>query len=234
MNSQKTPAASRKRLFVFFLIFLASVLLLKGMTAPGIAQLNEERELEDKIPKHLPIKVKIKKEKERSFRDLKNEKWLRDFELEITNIGDKPIYFLYFVATLDGITAPNGTNMAFPLMYGRSELGNVGRKADTDDLPIKPGETYVLKAYDSNVRGRDLFRKNHSKPQPKKLILKFQMLGFGDGTGFESTGGIPFPEPPKEKSGLGRCEQEQNKSGRKALEVKFLTSLCDRHISGLA
>lgn len=216
MNPQKTPAALRKRLLIFFIIFLACVLLLKGLSGPSVAQSNEERELEDKIPKHLPIKVKVKKEKEKSFKDLKNDKWMRDLEVEVTNIGDKPIYFLYFVVTLDGITAPNGTNVSFPLMYGRSELGSIENKAEADDIPIKPGETHVFKAYESNVRGWDSFRKNHNKPQPNKLIFKFQVLSFGDGTGFESTGGIPFPEPRKEKSSLDRCEQEQNKSGPQA------------------
>lgn len=33
----------------------------------------QERFLEDKIPKHLPIKVKIKKEKEKTFKDSKND-----------------------------------------------------------------------------------------------------------------------------------------------------------------
>jgi hypothetical protein len=48
---------------------------------------SEERELDNTVPKHLPIKVQIKKEKEKAFKDLKNEKWVRDFELEITNTG---------------------------------------------------------------------------------------------------------------------------------------------------
>src|SRR5215212_9334732 len=104
MHPQKTPAALRKRLLVFFVIFLASVLLLKGMSAPSVAQSPEERELEDKIPKHLPIKVKIKKEKEKEFKDLKNDKWIRDFQLEITNTGNKPIYFLSFLLDLPEIT----------------------------------------------------------------------------------------------------------------------------------
>jgi hypothetical protein len=54
----------------------------------------EERQLEDAIPKHVPIKVKIKAEKEKAFKDLHNEKWLRDLEIEVTNTGTKPIYFL--------------------------------------------------------------------------------------------------------------------------------------------
>src|SRR5258707_228527 len=34
----------------------------------------EERALEDKTPKHVPIKIKIRAEKEKSFKDLNNEK----------------------------------------------------------------------------------------------------------------------------------------------------------------
>ncbi|HEX8844398.1 MAG TPA: hypothetical protein VF791_07130 [Pyrinomonadaceae bacterium] len=202
-------------LFSFFGLTLFSII---SVLPSSIAQTNEERVFEDTTPKHLPIKVKVKKEKEKAFKDLKNEKWMRDFELEVTNTGNKPIYFLYFVVTLSDTTAPNGTNIAFPLMYGRAELGNIENKATPDDVPIKPGETYVLKAYDGNVRGWDLFRRNHNKPQPKKLIFRFQILSFGDGTGFESTGGLPVPEPPKERSSLGRCEQEQNKGAPKAIE----------------
>jgi hypothetical protein len=218
MNPQlKTFVVANKRLLQFLLIFFASILLMKGMVTPSVAQSSEERELEDKVPKHLPIRVKIKKEKEKEFKDLKNEKWMRDLEVEVTNIGDKPIYFLDFHVSMPDIQAPNGTNMAFRLRYGNYELGNFDNRAGPDDIPIKPGETCILKAYDSNVRGWDLFRRNHNKPQPKKLILRFQVLSFGDGTGFESTVGLPIPEPPKAKSGLSRCEQEQNKSDPKTI-----------------
>src|SRR5829696_571795 len=60
-----------------------------------------ERQLEDLIPKHVPIKIKIKKEKEAGFKDLKNEKWAREFELDVTNTGTKPIYSLYFHVMTD-------------------------------------------------------------------------------------------------------------------------------------
>ena len=42
-----------------------------------------ERELEDEIPKHLPIKIKVK--------HLNNEKWTRDLEVEVKNTSNKPI-----------------------------------------------------------------------------------------------------------------------------------------------
>jgi hypothetical protein len=144
MQPQKTPAALRKRLFLFFIMFLACVLLMTGMFSLSVAQSTEERELEDKIPKHLPIKVKIKKEKEKAFKDLKNEKWTRDFQLEITNTGNKPIYFLSLWISLPEITAPDGRNIGFSIRYGRGQLIDIETKPAADDVPIKPKETYVF------------------------------------------------------------------------------------------
>jgi hypothetical protein len=208
MNPQKTSAALRKRLLLFFVIFLASVLLMKGLSALSVAQSNEERELEDKIPKHLPIKVKMKKEKEKAFKDLKNEKWVRDFQLEITNTGDKPIYFLSLLIILPEITMPDGNNMGFSVHYGRSELGRIEPKAKPDDIPIMPGETYVYTFSDIVVVSWERFMQRERKPDPKKLILKFQILSFGDGTGFWGNEGMAVPHVPDAKSSLERCEPE--------------------------
>ena len=186
--------------------FLAVILLVKVVLIPGVAQSAEERELDDKIPKHLPIKVKIKKEKEKAFKDLKNDKWLRDFELEITNTGNKPIYFLSLNITLPEIQGPGGLNMGFPIHYGRSELGDIETKAEADDIPIKPGETYVYSFAEIRVLNWARFRQRENKPDPKKLILSFQILSFGDGTGFVGSNGLALPRPPNERSSLEHCE----------------------------
>ena len=77
----------------------------------------EERQLEDLIPKHVPIKIKIKKEKEAGFKDLKNEKWAREFELEVTNTGTKPIYVVYFYVGTE-VKAASGNRIVSMLSYG--------------------------------------------------------------------------------------------------------------------
>jgi len=41
----------------------------------------EERVFENKIPGHLPIKVKLRAEKEKAAKDLANNRWHRDLEL---------------------------------------------------------------------------------------------------------------------------------------------------------
>src|SRR5690349_15771618 len=107
-----------------------------------------ERQLEDLIPKHVPIKIKIKKDKEAGFKDLKNEKWAREFELEVTNTGTKPIYFLYFIVWTD-VKAAAGFRIDFPLYYGREQLGDITTKAEPSDVPINPGESVSLKIHPS-------------------------------------------------------------------------------------
>jgi hypothetical protein len=209
----KTFVVGNKRLLQFLLIFCASIFLMKGMITPSVAQAQEERELEDKIPKHLPIKVKIKKEK--AFKDLKNEKWVRDFQLEITNTGNKPIYFLSLSITLPELTAPDGKNIGLVVHYGRGQLINIENKATRDDIPIMPGETYEFSFPSIVVESWEGFRHREKKPDPKKLILRFQALSFGDGTGFLGRNGMTVPSLPNESSGLDRCESESrlNDSG---------------------
>src|SRR5436189_258009 len=83
-----------------FVDFGVLLLLMKLISSPGSAQSpsgepnsqsSNERVFENKTPKDLPFKIKMKKEKEESYKDLKNDNWLREFELELTNTGDKPI-----------------------------------------------------------------------------------------------------------------------------------------------
>jgi hypothetical protein len=85
------------------LIALSVALLgvLVVMCAVGIesstAQSEKERKFEDLTSERLPIKIKIKAEKEKAAKDLKNKNWLRDLEIEVKNTGSKPIYYLYVV-----------------------------------------------------------------------------------------------------------------------------------------
>ena len=165
MNPPRNATAlAAKRFLQVSLCCLAAVFLVKFALVPSVAQSTEERELEDTIPKHLPIKVKIKKEKEKAFKDLKNEKWARDFVLEITNTGDKPIYLLHFIVFLPEIRDEGGRNLSFGLSYGRAELGDIGTKATADDVPIKPGETHTFDLGEGQVLGWEGFQRERNGP----------------------------------------------------------------------
>ncbi|MEA2205673.1 MAG: hypothetical protein QOE77_2449 [Blastocatellia bacterium] len=193
----------------------------------------DEREFDDQIPKHLPIKVKIKKEKEEKFKDLKNEHWAREFELELTNTGDKNVYFLGLNLILPEIKASDGRSVSFPLHYGRPELSDLEVKANSNDIPIRPGETYVFRIPRNLVLAHETVNQKLTRPQPKKIVLHFNFLSFGDGTGFLGNTGLFFPrsakevsaacaDPPYKDSSKNRNRIDLERLSTGFLPVKFL------------
>ncbi len=171
----------------------------------------EERGLEDKVPKHLPIKIKIRSEKEKAFKDLNNERWARDLELELKNTGDKAIYYIELILMLPELQV-GGHPAAFDMHYGRDKLHYFETKLEPEDVPIKPGETYVFKVPEKQAFAWEKFQQSENWSQPKKILLEFNRLNFGDGTGFWGNTGGPWPESSGKKPGLGACLQEPKKS----------------------
>jgi hypothetical protein len=142
---------------------------------------------ENRVPKHLPIKVKVKNHN--------NEKWYEDVEVEVTNTGDKPIYYLRLALFFVDVKVEGGMGIGFPLRYGRRELIQIENRATPEDVPIQPGETYVFKSISGLVKGWEGFRAKHNMRHPKKIGIRFEILNFGDNTGFVTTGGLPVPRP---------------------------------------
>lgn len=203
--TEKSSNVAAKIVLLLALACIVSIFLINGVLPIGVAQ-SQQREFDNQVPKHLPFKVKIKKEKENAVKDGNNEKWMHDFELEVTNTGDKPIYYLSLFVDLPGITIPGGTDgMGFPLHFGRRELHDIETKANPDDVAIKPGETYVFSLSANKAQSWERFMQREHKPAVKKLILLFQLLSFGDGTGFVGNQGLAVPHPPDTKSSLDRC-----------------------------
>jgi hypothetical protein len=217
--------SANKRPWALLFIFLGPLLLMRIISTPGSAQspsppaaseTRNERLLENKVPMGLPFKITMKKEKEKSFKDFKNDKWLREFELELTNTGDKSIYFLF----LDLITDVKlgGDPLVFSLVYGRAELGNIVSKAGPGDVPIKPGETYVFRIHPSQVPAWERSVREARHPQASRIQLKIESLSFGDGTGY--FGNHPYPPAGRRQSALDNHEQHPNKG-----EPNLLTGL---------
>ena len=180
-------------------ILLSSVSTTNGQT--------EQRSFENDIPEHAPIRVQIKKEKEESFKDLANDKWVREFELEVTNIGDKPIFYLALVLKTNvsgAVLVPNSVRdgrFVFDVRYGKDVVGDIIiTKAGADDVPIKPGETCTLKIDSREIRGWETSVGNGNHPQATKVRLIIQILSFGDGTGLFSSGATPYPSAPKRQT----------------------------------
>lgn len=176
----------------------------------------EERQLEDKIPKHLPITIKVRKDKEKAFRDLDNKDWGRDFELEVKNTGTKPIYRLVLLLILPETQIGEG-RILFSLRYGRAGLSAFQEPlelARPEDVPIKPGETYTFRISEGQVRGWKHAQSKEGWPQPKKIVIKFEQLNFGDGTAFRWGEGVAWSHD--KKASVDRCLQSSDKSKAKA------------------
>jgi len=201
MKSRFELFLAYKRLWAVLVILAAILFFLKFMSDQSAAQSpsaapQRERVLESLIKKEVPMKVNIKKEKEQSFKDLTNEKWVREFELEVTNTGDKPIYFLYLTLITD--VKVGGSPLVFPLTYGRKELGGIKTKATLADEAIKPGETYAFKIHPGQVPAWERDVSNKNQEDATRLRLKLEILSFGDGTGF--LGNHEYPSPTNRQS----------------------------------
>jgi len=208
-TSARSPNALGKILAATLALTVAGVLIMATRLTPTSAAL-QERIFENKIPAHIPIKIKIKKEKEESFKDLKNEKWLREFELEVTNTGEKPIYFLYIMLGTNVKDREDGLELMYPLTYGRAELGSIVTRATGDDIPIQPGETQILRLGEVPVWEQGVREKRW--PQSTRFTAEIQLLSFGDGTGYFGT--KPYPPAGRRQAALNDKPQSPNARSR--------------------
>ena len=181
--SSKTAAVIAKVILLLFVLMMVAIFLMKPSLPSSVSRAAQgERVFENAIPENAPIRIKIKKEKEKSFKDLKDETWVREFELELTNIGDKPIFFVY-IHLISNVKIGNSPLM-FALVYGRAELGDIITKAGPNDESIKPGETYVFKIHPGQVPAWEMSLRDKSHPDATRIKAKIEMLSFGDGTGY--------------------------------------------------
>jgi hypothetical protein len=232
MNSRRKVATQIARLlFALAVLAVALGLLIKASLHPATAQSPAQslpspnfRILENRVPEHLPIRVQIKRGKEKTFRNLDNQDWARDLELEVKNVGDKPIYFLLLQLHVPEAKIGNGYQN-FTIVYGRVGLSDLNVKPTIEDVPIKSGETRILKIEDVGVRGWEAaIQRGLVPPRIHGVRLVFEDLSFGDGTGYE--GGSPRPEADK-KGSPGACLQPPNDYGGKTDRALSLNRVTD-------
>jgi hypothetical protein len=173
-------------------------------------QQKEERQVEDKIPKHVPLKIKLRAEKEAAFKDLKNDLWYQDFELEVTNTSDKPIYFLELWVILPEIISENGKRVGIPLRYGRADFIQFNTLPIATDIPIQPRETYTFTIPEKYQRGWRTHKVGENRPDPRKVQVTFTQLSFGDGTGFDGGDAMPYPYK-RDQSSNDPCRKGPNR-----------------------
>ncbi len=208
MNTSANNQNALAKALAVVLILSVVVILITASQLTWSSAAMQERVLENKTRKEVPIRLKIKKEKENSFKDVKNEKWVREFGLELTNTGEKPIYYVF----LDLITdvKMGGKPLGFSLRYGRAALGDLVSKALPDDVPIKPNETYSFKIHPGQIPAWEQSVAEGRHAQATKLLVAVQGISFGDGTGF--FGNTPYPSQSKAQLEYGLQQQPWDKT----------------------
>jgi hypothetical protein len=157
------------------------------------AAVQEERQVENKIPNHVPIKTRLKPDKEKKFKNVDNPDWYRDFELEVTNTSDKPIYYLNIWLVYPEIMSDSGKRVGVVLRYGRMDFVNFAARPISTDVPILPGATISLKIPEQDQKGWLAHKNRENRTDPKKVELSLTQVSFGDGTGFNGSDGRPYP-----------------------------------------
>jgi len=122
-------------------------------------------------------------------KNLQSESFPEDFEVVVKNIGNKPIYGIYFAVGFSRI------KVGGHLRYGDARLGGSRELANPTDIPINAGELGVLKFSASEMKSikRLIAEGFHTPADYNKILIVPQTVNFGDGTGYV----INQPYPPK-------------------------------------
>jgi hypothetical protein len=188
----------RSRLALAALMFFSMLIALSRTFSSSsftraLAKTQQERLIEDKIPKHVPIKIKFKAEKEKEFKDLGNKEWQSNFAVEVTNTSDKPIYYLDIWLTYPEIKSENNRTIGVPLRYGRMDFVDFDIRPIPTDVPLKPGETFIFTIPEQDQIGWRAHKRIFKAPDPVRFELSLTQLSFGDGTGFIGSDAKPYP-----------------------------------------
>jgi hypothetical protein len=206
MKQQKVKASLIAKSLLF--AFCLTLVTLAGTFRPGFTQSREGRKIKVRTFTRMPLEVK-------EIRNLQNEDWIRDLEIEVKNISRHPIYFISLTLEFPDVPQPPGPAptphpetgytpaMAAPgfgISYGPDRMTDVSQLAGPDDVPLKPGETYVFKVPQSRVLGYESMNRtmNLSPEVWNRIELSFSFICLGDGTGY--VGGSRELNSKKKKS----------------------------------
>lgn len=139
-------------------------------------RLNTERTFKTRDFKDMPLAI-------RRVRNLQSDNWHKDLEIEVRNTSAKPIYsILAYLEFPDDKVEGNGVS-GIAIVFGERKYIDLTRIGDHQDPHLNPGDTYVFTIPEKLRKG---LKVQHARsPQAfKRLELHFQLISFGDGTGF--------------------------------------------------
>lgn len=116
-------------------------------------------------------------------RNLNAENFPSMLEVEVKNVGEQPIYGILMVANF------KGTITGMTLRFGRPALAIPTTTPNSEDKPLMPGEKGTLRVDAGIAKGTQAAIANGNLPvnQTLKVEFIFQLLSFGDGTGYQLT-----------------------------------------------
>src|SRR5262249_12541848 len=128
-----------KRLLPLLILGSTAVIVGKILQDPSSAQGPEatqhERKLKIKGLKDMPLEI-------RAIKNLESENWVNELEIEVKNLGNKPIYFIYgHISFPDDRIADQ--EVAVPFTFGKAENVEIKRLADVNDPHLNPQEVFV-------------------------------------------------------------------------------------------
>lgn len=144
------------------------------------------------LPPRLPLKVVVLQQE--LVADPKNGRWLRDLEVEVTNIGSRPIYFVSLLLLLPGAKL-GGLQPVYKLRFGNPALGSFTAVARPEDIPLVPGASTVIRVSEDEALIWEKWKARGAATDPQKLVLALHQLNFGDGTGLVGRDGRQMPNP---------------------------------------
>jgi hypothetical protein len=180
----KDKLRSRTSIPLVLIVMFAALCVYMAVDSTAQNQGKAERKIFRKLPAHLPLKVEV--------RNLDEDTWADDLEIEVWNTSNKPIYFLDFFVVTPEIKSESGDAYGFAFKYGRIQFVSFLEPVQPDDVPIKPGESHIFKIRPQEIEGWKKAKQAKGLADPTKLELIFGGLNYGDGTGYSFTNGTPI------------------------------------------
>jgi hypothetical protein len=195
-----------------FLFCVGTFLLVPASQAPRKYKIYSP----EKIQTGLKEVVEMK-----SIEKLQSRNFPEDFEIEMRNVSKKPIYFMHVMVIFSGTSGLGGGNpVGLQVSFGNNrKLVSISNRPSPSDIPAKPGETFVLKPENNDAKNvRKFFEDRVGSSNVEKVmsdvILVFQTINFGDGTGY--MGGEPDSDQ--------KVSQNTSSSNKEDLRKSFLVS----------
>jgi len=143
------------------------------------AHVQEKKNIRIKEFKDMPLKVT-------AIRNLDSETWHSDLQIEVKNVGIKPIYsILVYLEFLDEKDKVPGNGVSgIILRYGERKYLDITVDGDPQDAHLNPGDIYVFTIEDKYKKGLAI-RHERSPELFKHMELRFNLISCGDRTVFE-------------------------------------------------